>query len=222
MTPTPVPSNQSLQIAQQLIDSYNQTIQKDVLGFMYLMAIGFIILAAAVFIYFWARRNNKPAPPPTDPIAGTNAAIGALAESLTDTNARYDETRDMLREENKANREQYEKITGKYIEALTINSDAMNRLSDKMSGEIESNNSLRASLSNMIENGSKPLQGLITKAISMETDIAGIKSQRKEDHELLNTILSKLEEIQSIAANMVKRDTSENQATVSTEALKTE
>lgn len=206
ITPTPEPiSGQAYQLFQQMLNSYNNTVQQQAIGVLQFIGFTTVILAAAIFIFVWSRRNTKP----VDPTAGTNAAITALAEQLATLNEQRDEIVDAQKEENKANREQHERLTNKYIESMTVQSDAMNRLVDTFRKEISENQSFRVTSNNTAVENNSLLQQVIKNVANIETMVKNIKDTSDLDQGWKNTILTKLSDIEKIASNIERRSTSE-------------
>ncbi len=190
---------------QQLMNSYNATIQNGVIGVLQFIAFTTVILAAAIFVFVWTRRNNKT----VDPTAGTNAAITALAEQLATLNEQRDEMVDSQKEESKANREQNKEQSEKYSESMTALTDANNRLVDTLRKEMVDNQNFRASANASATEGNTLLQKVISDVANIEVLVKGIKETSDLDHGSYNTILTELSDIKKIATRIDSRSTSE-------------
>jgi len=205
--PTPEPiSNQTVQLIQAMQKSYDATIQNGIVGVLQFIAFTTVILAAAIFIYVWTRRNNKP----IDSNSGTNAAITALAEQLSAQNERYDETLEQQKQEAEANRKQYENITNKYIESLTAQSDATNNLADSIKRNVDENKTTRTDISD-IKIAIQPLQQLVERVTGLELLVSEVKTNIGLDRESYGKILNELKDIKEIAIRAEQKKTSEMQ-----------
>ena len=118
-TPTPITDTQILQAVTKTVDT---AFQQGVVGVLLLFAATGFITAIAVVIVVWSRRAVKP----SDPTAGTNAAINALAEAISAGNKRLDETLGAQKEKDDEDRQQDKELNEKYIESISAQADATN------------------------------------------------------------------------------------------------
>lgn len=203
--PTPEPvSNQTVQLIQAMQKSYDATIQNGIVGVLQFIAFTSVILAAAIFIYVWTRRNNKP----VDNNAGTNAAITALAEQLSAQNERYDETLEQQKQESAANRKQYEDLTNRYINSLTAQSDATNRLADSIQRNVTENTATRSDIA-AIKSSVEPLQAFLSRIVSVESLLNEIKATNALDHETRIKIANWLNSIEKATIQAEQKKTGE-------------
>lgn len=203
--PTPEPvNNQTIQLIQAMQKSYDATIQNGIVGVLQFIAFTTVILAAAIFIYVWTRRNNKP----VDNNSGTNAAITALAEQLSAQNERYDETLEQQKKEAVANREAEEKRTAKWIESITAQSDATNRLADSIQRSVNENTATRNDIV-AIKSSVEPLQAFLARIVSVEAILNEIKVTNALDHETRVKIANWLNSIEKAAIQAEQKKTGE-------------
>lgn len=195
---TPMPDLGQL---QQLQTSLSDIIHQGIVGVFILIGITGVIIAAAIFMIAYSRRNQKP----IDTTAGTNAAINAFAEMINAQNKQIEEDRQLRREENEANRKQIKELNERYIESITANADATNRIAD--------NHDKLIALWN-VEVGNKPYQGLIDTVNRIETDVANISKQlipaskdmqKREMQDFLDAINDLKKYVNTILVNMQDR-----------------
>lgn len=196
--PTPIPNLGQL---QQLQNNLSDIIRQGTVGVLILVGITGVLIAASVFMVAWSRRNQKP----VDTTAGTNAAINAFAEMINAQNKQIEEDRQLRREENEANRQQIKELNERYIESITANADATNRIAD--------NHDKLIALWNA-EIGNKPFQGLIDTVNRIETDVANISKQlipaskdmqKREMQDFLDAINDLKKYVNTILVNMQDR-----------------
>lgn len=216
--PTPIPNIGQL---TQLQKNLSDIIQQGIVGVFILMGIIGVLIAAAIFMVAYSRRNQKP----IDTTAGTNAAINAFAEMINSQNKQIEEDRQLRRDENEANRKQIKELHERYIESISANADATNRIAD--------NHDKLIALWNA-EIGNKPYQGLIDTVNRIETDVSNISKQlipaskdmqKREMQDFLDAINDLKKYVSTILVNMQdriseKRQTGTNKqvpATVTTE-----
>lgn len=196
--PTPIPNLGQL---TQLQKNLSDIIQQGIVGVFILMGIIGVLIAAAIFMVAYARRNQKP----VDTTAGTNAAINAFAEMINAQNKQIEEDRQLRRDENEANRKQIKELHERYIESISATADATNRIAD--------NHDKLIALWNA-EIGNKPYQGLIDTVNRIETDVGSISRQlipaskdlqKREMQDFLDAINDLKTYVNTILVNMQER-----------------
>lgn len=196
--PTPMPTNSQF---EQLQTTLTEIVKQGVIGFVILIGIAIVLVSAALLVVAWTRRNQKP----VDTTSGTNAAINAFAEMINSQNEQIAEDRKLRREEGIANREQIQKLNERYIESISANADATNRIAD--------NHDKLIALWNA-EIGTKPYQGLVETANRIEMSIEQIikqllpankDMQKKEIQDFQDALNTLREYVMTIAINMQSR-----------------
>lgn len=196
--PTPIPNSTQL---QQLNKTLNDIVSQGLVGALQLVGLALVLAAAAFLVMAWSRRNQKP----VDTNSGTNAAINAFAEMINALIKGADEDRQLRREEMEANRTQIRELNERYIESITANADATNRIAD--------NHDKLIALWNA-EIGNKPYQGLIDTVNRIETDVGSISRQlipaskdlqKREMQDFLDAINDLKTYVNTILVNMQER-----------------
>lgn len=200
-TPTPISETQILQAVTRTVDT---AFQQGVVGVLLLFAATGFITAIAVVIVVWSRRSVKP----SDPTAGTNAAINALAEAISAGNKRLDETLFAQKEKDDEDRQQDKELNEKYIESISAQADATNSSLDALKKLITDSATMKEDLHTMSTQGSKPLNDLIVKFDDIQRDVKSIKETSANDHQSFEKILLDIAEMKEIVLRIdAKRST---------------
>jgi len=196
--PTPIPDGQLLQAVAKTVDN---AFQQGLVGVLLLFSAALFILAIAIAIVAWSRRNIKP----SDSTAGTNAAINALAEAISAGNKRFDDVLENQKVKDTADREQDKEKNESWIESISAQADATNNLADALKKLGVDNTSMKDDLHTMTVTGSKPLNDLITKFDSLQSDVQAIRANNDTDHAAIDTILHDIADMKAIVIRLEQR-----------------
>lgn len=161
-------------------------------------AVGVLfLLAFAVVLWIWTHRNVKP----VDITTGTNAAIEAFAEMFDRQAKQIEADRELRKAENEATRIQNKELQQAYIESISANADATNRIADTVKSvadnqkiltelwdeshktQAENTSIIKTTVQKMDVLGSEPLQRAIEVLSRVETVVNQIAAKQNEDRQ---------------------------------------
>lgn len=128
-------------------------------------------------------------------------------KATNSANARLDAILSAQKEKDIAEREQDKERDERYIESISAQADATNSLVDVLKKQGLDNSSLKDEIHTMTTQGSKPLNDLITKFDSLQTDVQAIKTTNDSDHQAIDLILHDIAEMKAIVIRIDQRRT---------------
>lgn len=211
MIPTQVPDVGQI---QQLNKNLSDIIQQGIVGFLLLLGIIGVLLAATLFVMAWSRRNRKPDNAPA------TEAVTAMAQVATNLAKQQQEDKDYQRKKDDESEKRRQEDNNRYLEVITAFTDSNNRIADNEQASrklfekiVNDNNSQAVSFQQLVTIGSAPVQEIAAAAKDIKADtviilehIQKIEDQLRNQADCLD-ITERLIALEELVNDKLKRDT---------------